>query len=306
MSSSGSLRVQPLTSQNRGHVGQLVMDTHMRSVPALFNLLKLRPLALILWTAISTVILKWRQTHLSNYQEVLTVLAGSVILAQGVLFLTLLYEATTQVPGNDVVGQLNNFVDHDQDQNQDLKSPEMEASASEVTVGAAKKRSAAGTAGTESESGQVERMPKDQVATLKAAREARKDNRFWVLENCQAEGGVVGCIGALINKTNSSARLVTWAVQQNHQRNGCGTLLLKAAMDQLSGIEKDTCFSGQSSKKDKVQKVTVVLQGFQVPALRLFHKFGFKQVDRTPEWMGEKVVLEILTKDWIQSQKQKK
>ena len=116
----------------------------------------------------------------------------------------------------------------------------------------------------------------------------KEDNLFWVLE----KGGLpIGSIGATVDKTKDEARLECWVVQEKHQRNGCGTLLLKTAMDQLS------------EKKTKVKTVRVVLQGYQIPALRLFYKFKFQQIDRTPEWLGERVVLEIATKDWVKDQK---
>ncbi|KAF8925661.1 hypothetical protein EDD21DRAFT_358259 [Dissophora ornata] len=270
-SPSLALQVQPLSSSNRAKVAQLLFDTHMRSVPTTFNFLKLRPMALILWTAISTLILKFRQTHLQNYSEVLTVLSGSVILAQAALFISLLYDATKQASGSQVVGQLENFVD------QESSAQEKKA------VGAGiKKRS------TESSSSTAAAEPESVVPTVKKTA-ANKDNMFWVLEK---HGEPIGSIGTVVDRARGEARLVSWAVLESHQRNGCGTLLLKTAMDHLSK-------QGISHNKDvKVQTVRVVLQGSQVPALRLFHKFGFKQLDRTPEWLGERVVLEIATKDW--------
>ncbi|KAF9111648.1 hypothetical protein BGX27_004628 [Mortierella sp. AM989] len=279
---SSSLKLQPLNSKNRPGAGQLLFDTHMRSVPATFNLLKLRPVALILWTAISTAILKFRGTFHQNYHEVITILAGSVILAHGALFLSLLYEASTQAPGPDIAGKLEVFVDQDQGQNGSTQSSSGSTS-SDANAKGAKKRT------TESSSSSV---VVSSTATPATSIKANKDNKFLVLEK---SGEPIGCIGAEVNKARGEAQLVTWAVRDTHQRNGGGTLLLKAMMDQLS----------ESNKKDsgsKIQTVKVVMQGSQVPALRLFHKFGFKQIDRTPEWLGERVVLEITTKEWIKDQ----
>ncbi|KAF9192661.1 hypothetical protein BGZ49_003396 [Haplosporangium sp. Z 27] len=274
--SSSSLKLQPLNSGNRTGVANLLFTTHMRSVPATFNHLKLRPAALLLWTAISTAILKYRGTYLRNYNEVLTILAGSIMLAHGVLFLILLYEASTQAPGPDVAGKLELFVNQDQVQQQkDIA----ESSSTDVNSQTAKKRTSESV------------IPPPAPAATQIS--ANKDNRFLVLEK---EGEPIGCIGAVIDKSRGEARLVSWAISEKHRRNGGGTLILKTMMDQLSGK------GGVGNKKEsgvKVQTVRVALQGYQVPALRLFHKFGFRQLDRIPEMLGEKVILEITTKEWI-------
>ncbi|KAF9090564.1 hypothetical protein BGX29_011399 [Mortierella sp. GBA35] len=232
---SPSLKVQTLTSQNRAGVAQLVFDSHMKSVTPLFHFLKLRPLALLVWTAISTAILKYRQTSLRDYLEILTVLAGAVIVAQGVLFLTLLYEASTTAPGHKGVGKLEVFGDLD---DQVVAG----ASSSSATGGAAKKRAATESVTTAT----TTTTGKDAEEEVKGGSLAGKDNKFIVLSK-SSTGRVVGCIGAV---------------------------------------------------KTKVKVVRVTLQGYQVPALRLFYKFGFVQVDRAPEWMGERVVLEMQVKDW--------
>ncbi|KAF9080130.1 hypothetical protein BGX23_002608 [Mortierella sp. AD031] len=273
---SPSLKVQTLTSQNRAGVAQLVFDSHMKSVTPLFHFLKLRPLALLVWTAISTAILKYRQTSLRDYLEILTVLAGAVIVAQGVLFLTLLYEASTTAPGHKGVGKLEVFGDLD---DQVVAG----ASSSSATGGAAKKRAATESVTTAT----TTTTGKDAEEEVKGGSLAGKDNKFIVLSK-SSTGRVVGCIGAVVDRTKGEATLTTWAVNTEDQRRGAGTLLLKTLMDQVV----------ESSKKTKVKVVRVTLQGYQVPALRLFYKFGFVQVDRAPEWMGERVVLEMQVKDW--------
>ncbi|KAF9292039.1 hypothetical protein BGZ68_000607 [Mortierella alpina] len=275
-----SLKVQPLTSKNRTGATSVVFDCHMRSVSASFNFLKLRPMAFILWTTVSTAIFKFRQTHLQNYSEILLVLSGSVIIAQVALFLALLYEASTQAPGPDVVGKLDEFADQDQQSLGTAAGAEVVSSSGNVKKRATKDSSSAATTND------------DSTPTTPSTRVINKDNQFWVLE--QGED-VIGCIGALVDKSKGEAQLVSWAVTPNSQRKGAGTLLLKTAMDQLCGQT--------TSKKDKkLDKVKVVLQGFQIPALRLYHKLGFVQVDRTPEWLGERVELEISAKDWIKRQ----
>ncbi|KAG0079706.1 hypothetical protein BGZ90_001918 [Linnemannia elongata] len=266
---STSLKVQPLTSQNRAGVAQLVFDSHMKSVTPLFHFLKLRPLALLLWTAIATGIFKYRQTTLGNYLEILTIMAGTVIVAQGVLFLTLLYEASTTAPGHLGVGRLEYF--GDQDRSQDEKA----GAAGSSSAGGAKKRVVAESTTTE----------KDEDVVVKGGSLAGKDNKFFVLEKSNR---VIGCIGAVVDRSKNEAVLTNWVVNTDDQRRGAGTLLLKTLMDAIS----------ESAKKEKVQTVRVKLQGYQVPALRLFHKFGFVQVDRTPEWMGERVLLKMSIKDW--------
>ncbi|KAF9922705.1 hypothetical protein FBU30_007162 [Linnemannia zychae] len=271
-SSAPTLKVHALNSQNRAGVAQLVFDTHMKSVTPLFYFLKLRPLALILWTAISTGILRFRHTSLNNYLEILTVLAGSVIIAQAILFLTLLYEASTTAPGHLGVGQLEVFGDLDQ---QELGSSSSVASAS----GGSKKRSPADSTAAPTTS-----LDKN-MDEVKGGSLAGKDNKFFVLEKTSR---VVGCIGAVVDRSKSQATLTNWAVNAEDQRRGAGTLLLKTIMDSLV----------EDNKKNKVDVVKVKLQGYQIPALRLFHKFGFVQIDRTPEWMGERVLLELKLKDW--------
>ncbi|KAF9962026.1 hypothetical protein BGZ72_000093 [Mortierella alpina] len=283
-----SLKVQPLTSKNRTGASSVVFDCHMRSVSASFNFLKLRPMAFILWTTVSTAIFKFRQTHLQNYSEILLVLSGSVILAQVALFLALLYEASTQAPGPDVVGKLDEFAD--QDQSLATTATTVSSTADTTSSGNAKKRA---TKDSSSKAASNDDVGKPTAST----RVVNKDNKFWVLE--QGED-VIGCIGALVDKSKGEAQLVSWAVAPNSQRKGAGTLLLKTAMDQLCGGTTTTT----GSKKDKkgVDKVKVILQGSQIPALRLYHKLGFVQVDRTPEWLGERVVLEMAAKDWIKGQ----
>ncbi|KAF9909192.1 hypothetical protein EC991_008952 [Linnemannia zychae] len=275
---STTLKVQPLTSQNRASVAQLLFDDHMKSVTPLFNLIKLRPLALLLWTAISTAIFKYRQTALGNYLEILTVASGAILIAQGVLFLVLLYEASTTAPGPKGVGRLEFFGDADR--------KEESAVATGVASGStgAKKRT---DVGASKEQGQEEQQQEEEV---KGGSLAGKDNKFFVLQNA-ASTRVVGCIGAVVDRSKNQATLTTWAVQPSDQRRGAGTLLLKTLMDSIV----------ESSKKEKVQAVKVYLQGYQVPALRLFHKFGFVQIDRSPEWMGENVVLEMKVKDWARN-----
>ncbi|KAF9355596.1 hypothetical protein BGX26_006373 [Mortierella sp. AD094] len=267
---SSSLKLQPLNSGNRPGVAQLLFDTHMRSVPATFNLLKLRPVALLLWTAIATAILKFRKTALQEYHEVITILAGSVLLAHGVLFLSLLYDASTQAPGPDVAGKLELFVDQDQ-----KVQPTSETTSSDVNSRGAKKRSTESSASS---------SPSSSSSVTQVS--PSKDNIFLVLEKT---GEPIGCIGAVIDRSRGEARLVSWAIKDKHRRHGSGSLLLKVMMDELRE-------SGA-----KVQNVRVFLQGSQVPALRLFHKFGFKQIDRTPEWLGERVILEISLKDWVKN-----
>ncbi|KAF9948566.1 hypothetical protein BGZ70_002170 [Mortierella alpina] len=283
-----SLKVQPLTSQNRTGATSVVFDCHMRSVSASFNFLKLRPMAFLLWTTVSTAIFKFRQTHLQNYSEILLVLSGSVILAQGALFLTLLYEASTQAPGPDVVGKLDEFADQDPS---NVVGTTTTTVVADTSSGNVKKRAA------KDSSSPAPAAPGNDGTPAQSTRVINKDNQFWVLEQGE-DNNVVGCIGALVDKAKGEAQLVSWAVAPNSQRKGAGTLLLKTAMNQLCGE------SSSSSKKDKkrVDKVKVVLQGSQVPALRLYHKLGFVQVDRTPEWLGERVVLEMMANDWIKGQ----
>ncbi|KAG0203995.1 hypothetical protein BGX28_003923 [Mortierella sp. GBA30] len=296
-----SLKVQPLTSQNRSGVSQLLFDSHMRSVPASFQFLKLRPMAFLIWTAISTAIFKYRKTHLQNYGEILVVLSGSVILAQSALFLALLYEASTQAPGPEVVGKLDEFLDQDLNQDQDQSEDR-----SKKTSGTRRGEVEGERGGVNNDNGVKKRTVESSSsgsepasATSSAQKKSidnnnsdKKGNKFWVLEKNQEP---IGCIGALVDKTKGEAELVSWAVVPRNQRNGAGTLLLKTAMDQLSGMNNQ-------KKTKKVEKVRVVLQGSQIPALRLFHKLGFVQVDRSPEWLGEKVVLEMGTKDWLKAQ----
>ncbi|KAG0042005.1 hypothetical protein BGZ83_001027 [Gryganskiella cystojenkinii] len=267
-----SLKVQPLTSQNRAIVSQLIFDNHVRSVPSIFNFIKLRPIALVVWTAISTAIFKLRSTTLQNYSEILTVLAGSIIVTQGLLFLVLLYEATTQASGPQVVGKLNLFAD---------KDVAATTGSSTSTLSKTDKK----TAEKRATSSSSDDKSKNDIVPVTAN---NKDNQFWVLEIKELP---VGCIGATIERSSGVAKLELWEVAEIHRRNGAGTLLLKTAMDQLS------------TKSSGIKTVRVILQGYQVPALRLFYKFGFQQVDRVPEWMGERVVLEISTKDWVKNQK---
>ncbi|KAF8941007.1 hypothetical protein BGZ47_007517 [Haplosporangium gracile] len=276
--SSSSLKVHPLTSQNRAGVAQLVFDSHMKSVTPLFHFLKLRPLAFLLWTAIATGIFKYRQTKLGSYLEILTIMAGTVIVAQGVLFLALLYEASTTAPGHLGVGQLEVFGDQDRQKDGGASSSKT------AGAGGAKKRNVAESATTTTTPLET-KEEEEEEAVVKGGSLAGKDNKFFVLEK---SGRVIGCIGAVIDRTKNEATLTNWAVNAGDQRRGAGTLLLKTLMDAIA----------ESSKKEKVQTVRVKLQGYQVPALRLFHKFGFVQTDRTPEWMGERVVLEMSVKDW--------
>lgn len=204
--------------------------------------------------------------------EILTVMAGAVIIAQGVLFLTLLYEASTTAPGHLGVGQLEVFGDQDRKEESDVPSGS--------STGGAKKRTATAesTTATTTTSSEADNV-------VKGGSLAGKDNKFFVLEK---SGRVIGCIGAKVDRSKSEAILTTWAVNTDDQRRGAGILLLKTLMDSIC----------ESAKKEKVQVVRVRLQGYQVPALRLFHKYGFVQTDRTPEWMGERVALEMNVKDW--------
>ncbi|KAG0283873.1 hypothetical protein BGZ96_011758 [Linnemannia gamsii] len=270
---ASSLKVHPLTSQNRAGVAQLVFDSHMKTVTPLFHFLKLRPLALLVWTAIATGIFKYRKTSLGNYVEILTVMAGAVIVAQGVLFLTLLYEASTTAPGHLGVGQLEVFGDQD-------RKEEIGAASGSSTGGVKKRTTTAESAATTATTSTSEADNEVKGGSL-----AGKDNRFFVLEKSDR---VIGCIGAKVDRSKSEAVLTIWAVNTDDQRRGAGTLLLKTLMDSIS----------ESAKKDKVQVVRVRLQGYQIPALRLFHKYGFVQTDRAPEWMGERVTLEMNVKDW--------
>ncbi|KAF9923523.1 hypothetical protein BGZ65_008827 [Modicella reniformis] len=249
----------------------------------MFAFLRLRPMALLLWTSISTAILKFRKTQLGNYSEIIYIFSVSVLVAQGVLFLTLLYGASTQAPGPEIVGKLNEFLDQDQDQDQKQKQKQKQDNTMTTTTT---------TTTTSSKSGSVTKRSTETSSSSSSSSSSppsssKENNLFWVLEK---EGIPIGSLGAIINPVKGEARLVCWAVLDVHQRKGCGTLLLKTAMNQLS------------EKKIKVQTVKVVLQGHQVPALRLFHKFNFQQIDRTPEWLGERVELEITTKDWIKNQ----
>lgn len=279
-----SLKVQPLTSQNRPGVRQLVFDAHVRAVPAIFNFIKLRPIALVVWTAISTAILKFRQTSIYNYNEVLTILAGSIIVTQGLLFLVLLYDASTQAPGSEVVGKLQFFAD------QDLKEETQGSSSSKASTNktGVEKRSAATASSKDGDSNDSSKnkipISKSDIVPVTVF---NKDNQFWVLE--KDDQGPIGCIGATVDRGTGLAKLTVWTVAENTRRKGVGSVLLKTAMDQLC-------------KNNKMVKVQVTLQGHQIPALRLFFKFGFLQVDRVPEWMGERVVLEMSTKDWIKNQ----
>ncbi|KAG0378155.1 hypothetical protein BGX24_004621 [Mortierella sp. AD032] len=242
----------------------------MKTVTPLFHFIKLRPLALLLWTAIATAILKFRQTSLGNFLEILTVASGAILIAQAVLFLVLLYEASTTAPGHTGVGRLELFGDSDR---------------KEVAVvkGGAKKRTTAEATLTNKEQEQEDEE-------VKGGSLAGKDNKFFVLEKSGSQR-VVGCIGAVVDRSKNQATITTWTVNPDDQRRGAGTLLLKTLMDAIV----------DSAKKEKVQTVRVHLQGYQVPALRLFHKFGFVQVDRCPEWMGERVVVEMSVKDWSQN-----
>lgn len=199
-------------------------------------------------------------------------MAGAVIVAQGVLFLTLLYEASTTAPGHLGVGRLEYF--GDQDRLQDEKG------AGSSSAGGVKKRAVA-----ESKAATTTTTEKDEDVVVKGGSLAGKDNKFFVLEKSNR---VIGCIGAVVDRSKNEATLTNWAVNTDDQRRGAGSLLLKTLMDAIC----------ESAKKEKVQTVRVKLQGYQVPALRLFHKFGFVQVDRTPEWMGERVLLEMSIKDW--------
>lgn len=249
-----------------------------------YQFLRLRPVALILWTAISTGIFKFRQTTLQNYTEIMFIFSVSVLLSHAILFFTLLYDASSKAPGPEVVGKLDRFLDQDQDQDQNRKQGTgvtgvAGGSSAGTSSGSVTKRSTTATTEPSSSSSSSSITGEDYFLN-------KDENMFWVLEK---DGFPIGSIGAQVDKTRGVARLECWVVQDVHQRNGCGTLLLKTAMDQLS------------EKKFKIKSVRAILQGYQVPALRLFHKFNFEQLDRTPEWLGERVVLEIETKDWIKN-----
>ncbi|KAF9407011.1 hypothetical protein BGZ94_002864 [Podila epigama] len=279
---AASLKIQPLTSKNRPGAIQVVFDQHMRSVPALYNFLKLRPITLVLWTAISTAILRVRKTNLYDLSELGLVLSVCVIMAHGILFLALLYDASSNAPGPEVVGRLDEFVDQDA-----VITPTAtdDSEASSVNVASAKKRTLA---------------DKKTTGTTTISKETKKnDSKFWVLEK---DDVVVGTIGALVDKAKGEAQLVSWAVSTKNQMKGAGTLLLKTAMEEL--CRKKT---GSNNKKSHgtdstpVTVVRVVLQGYQVSALRILYQLGFKQVERTPEWLGERVVVEMQAKDWIKN-----
>lgn len=276
---ASSLKIQPLSSKNRPGVVQVVFDQHMRTVPALYNFLKLRPITLILWTAISTSILKVRRTNLYDYAELMMTLAVSVLLAHGGLFLALLYDASSSSPGPEVVGRLDEFVDQDASSSSTsvTSSKDAQVDAESVNVSSVKKRSAVASSKPTS-------TTESNTTTSTIVSSKKEDNLFWVLEKNQE---VIGSIGALVNKAKGEAQLVSWAVSTKNQRNGAGTLLLKRAMEQLC-----------TQKKGSITVIRAVVQGHQVPALRIFHSLGFKQVERTPEWMNERVVLEFQCKDW--------
>ncbi|KAG0344408.1 hypothetical protein BG005_001838 [Podila minutissima] len=273
---ASSLRIQPLSAKNRPGVVQVVFDQHMRAVPSQYNFLKLRPITLILWTAISTSLLKVRRTNLYDYTDVMMTLAVSVLLAHGALFLALLYDASSTGPGPEVVGRLDEFVDEDaSSSSSSTKDGPVDKS---VNVSAAKKRNTLASSKPSTDTNTSTTITK------------KDDNLFWVLEkNEEAIGG----IGALVNKAKGEAQLVSWAVSTKNQRNGAGTLLLKTAMEQLC----------TQKNKGSITVVRAVVQGHQVPALRIFYSLGFKQVERMPEWMGERVVLEFQVKDWSKQQK---
>ncbi|KAF8925215.1 hypothetical protein CPC16_007790 [Podila verticillata] len=276
---ASSLRIQPLSSKNRPGVVQVVFDQHMRAVPALYNFLKLRPITLILWTAISTAILKARRTNLYDYAELMMTLAVSVLLAHGGLFLALLYDASSSSPGPEVVGRLDEFVDQDASSSSTastILSKDAQVDTESVNVSSAKKRSTVASSKPTS-------ITETNTTTSTIASAKKEDNLFWVLEKNQE---AIGSIGALVNKAKGEAQLVSWAVSTKNQRSGAGTLLLKTAMEQLC------------TKKGSITVVRAVVQGHQVPALRIFYSLGFKQLERTPEWMSERVVLEFQCKDW--------
>ncbi|KAF9389490.1 hypothetical protein CPB97_011234 [Podila verticillata] len=278
---ASSLRIQPLSSKNRPGVVQVVFDQHMRAVPALYNFLKLRPITLILWTAISTAILKARRTNLYDYAELMMTLTVSVLLAHGGLFLALLYDASSSSPGPEVVGRLDEFVDQDASSSSSsttstILPKDAQTDAESVNVSSAKKRSTVASSKPTS-------TTETNTTTSTTASAKKEDNLFWVLEKNQE---AIGSIGALVNKAKGEAQLVSWAVSTKNQRSGAGTLLLKTAMEQLC------------TKKGSITVVRAVVQGHQVPALRIFYNLGFKQLERTPEWMSERVVLEFQCKDW--------
>ncbi|KAG0076652.1 hypothetical protein BGZ93_006663 [Podila epicladia] len=277
---ASTLRIQPLSSKNRPGVVQVVFDQHMRAVPALYNFLKLRPITLILWTAISTSLLKVRRTNLYDYTDVMMTMAVSVLLAHGALFLALLYDASSAGPGPEVVGRLDEFVDEDASSSSSSSTKDGPVDES-VNVSAAKKRNTLA-------SSKLSTDTNTSTTTIST----KDDNLFWVLEK---NGEAIGSIGALVNKAKGEAQLVSWAVSTKNQRNGAGTLLLKTAMEQLC----------TQKNKNSITVVRAVVQGHQVPALRIFYSLGFKQLERMPEWMGERVVLEFQVKDWGKQQQQK-
>ncbi|KAG0324404.1 hypothetical protein BG004_003477 [Podila humilis] len=308
-----SLRIQPLTSKNRAEVVQVVFDQHMRAVPALYNFLKLRPVTLLVWTAISTMILKVKRTNLYDYSEVMMILGISVLLAHGILFLILLFEASSTAPGEQVVGRLEEFANQDQDQDEGQESSVNTSTSTATTNGSTTKKRSTGTSSSSPSSSSSSNdnninspLPREGVTTLKKTK--KEDNLFWVLEKDQV---AIGSLGALIDysqeegkgKGNGEAQLVNWAVSTKHQNSGAGTLLLRTALDEL--FSSSSSSSSQNPKKKqlkknkKIESVKVVVQGHQITALRIFYNLGFKQLDRTPEWLGERVVLELLAKDWI-------
>ncbi|KAF9580626.1 Meiotic nuclear division protein 1 [Lunasporangiospora selenospora] len=284
------LQVKALTSQNRPSVYKLLMDAHMRNVPEQFLLLKFRPMALLLWTTIATFLLKLRQTSLGSLSEMLTILCGSIILAQAALFLILMYEAAKLASGEDNVGALDKFLDQDEAQNQTSDATSSSTASSATTVqNRSKKETPA--------KGDEEEIKREAV--LKRLQEAKKDNLFWVLQSKESDRDVLGSIGAVVDKSKREARLVCWVVSPKGRKRGVGSLLLKKAMNDLCGSAAQAGANSNNKKtKGGIEKVRVILQGSHITALRVFYKHGFKQVDRTPEWLGEQVVLEMEAKDW--------
>ncbi|KAG0234524.1 hypothetical protein BGW41_001123 [Actinomortierella wolfii] len=252
--SSSSLVFEPLSARNAPAVSSLIFDSHMALVPKTFQFLKLKPFAGILFVVIMTAVYKFRGTSASNVMEMLVIFSGSIIAAQIILFLVILHRASSDAPTVEAVGGLARF--------ELLEEKELAA---------------------------MERTDSTNSEDSKSLRPGiivpGKDNRFWVLEKNQV---VIGCIGALVDKSKGTATLVHWAVEDKQQRKGAGNHILRRAMDDLS--------------KDKsIDRIVVHLKAEQIPALRLFFRYGFDQVQREDWYLGQKVTLSITPKQWVKN-----
>ncbi|KAF9973539.1 hypothetical protein BGZ73_003202 [Actinomortierella ambigua] len=251
-SATSSMVVQPLSARNASPVSSLIFDSHMALVPKTFQFNKLKPLVGIFLVVIATAVYRIRGTSKYDIVEVLTILSGSIIAAQIILFLVILYHASQDAPTVEAVGGLARF--------ELLEEKEMAAM------------------------GNAKDGDKKDAPTTKAPGTIipGKDNQFWVLEVNEV---VIGCIGAIVDKSKGTATLVHWAVDGKQQRKGAGDFLLRRAMDDLA-------------KDRSIERVNVCLKGEQIPALRLFFRYGFDQVERNDWYLGEKVSLSITTKQW--------